>query len=390
MQRSEDRILTTHVGSLVRPAELLTPTAGSGKDPGAAWRDRGHQEATLSKAVDVVVAEQAACGIDIINDGEFGRAHFANYILNRVSGFEMHPEDLVPAEWLGRERERFPEYLAEIFPAALAGNPVQVCVGPILYVDHGPIRRDTARLTAALAAHGGREGFFTAVAPAMTAFDGRNGYYSSERDYLFAIAEALREEYREIIDAGLLLQVDDPILANMWDALVSKSPAEYRRWAELRIAALNHALDGIPPEKVRYHMCFGSWHMPHTSDAPLEEVLGFVLQVNAGAYLIESANVRHEHEWRVWEKVRLPEGKVLVPGVVTHHTVSVEHPRLVADRIVRFARLLGRQNVIAGTDCGFAQLDMVRRVHPSIMWAKLESLVEGARIASDELWGRRG
>lgn len=388
MQRSQERILTTHVGSLVRPPELLARIAETSSGAGGAWRERGHDQEILGQAVDTIVAAQIEHGIDVVNDGEFGRAHFANYILNRISGFEMRADELVPAEWMGRERERFPEYLEETFPAALKGNPVQVCVGPIRYGDHGPIRRDTARLKAALAAHGGREGFFTAVAPAMTAFDGRNEHYASERDFLFAIADALREEYREIVDAGLLLQVDDPILANMWDALVSKSPVDYRKWADLRIAALNHALEGIPPEKVRYHMCFGSWHMPHTSDAPLEEIIDFVLQVNAGAYLIESANVRHEHEWRVWETRKLPAGKILVPGVVTHHTVSVEHPRLVADRIVQFARLLGRENVIAGTDCGFAQLDMVRRVHPSIMWAKLDALAEGARIASDELWGR--
>lgn len=388
MRRSEERILTTHVGSLVRPDELTGAIGGKLGKPGGAWADRGHDEDVLHKAIDRIVEQQRDAGIDIVNDGEFGRAHFANYILNRVSGFEMRPDELVPADWMGRERERFPEYLAETFPPALSGNPVQVCTGEIRYLDKGPIRRDVGNLRAALDRNGVEEGFFTAVAPAMTAFDGRNEYYASEQDYMFAIADALAEEYREIVNAGLLLQVDDPILANLHDALSEKSSTAYAEWAELRVAALNRALEGIPPEKVRYHVCFGSWHSPHTSDPPLEEIIDFMLEVNAGAYLVESANVRHEHEWRVWENRKLPEGKIWVPGVITHHTVSVEHPRLVADRIVQFARLLGRENVIAGTDCGFAQLDLIRRVHPSIMWAKFEALVEGARIASDELWGR--
>ena len=220
-----------------------------------------------------------------------------------------------------------------------------------------------------------------------TAYDGVNEFYASEREYLFAIADALREEYRAIHAAGLIVQVDDPVIANMYDALTTKSPAFYRAWAELRVEALNHALRGIPAERVRYHVCFGSWHVPHTSDAPLEEIVDLVLAVNAGAYLIEAANPRHEHEWRVWQERGLPDGKILIPGVVTHHTVIVEHPRAVADRIVRFAKIVGRENVIAGTDCGFAQVDTLQRVHPSVMWAKLAALVEGARLASLELWG---
>jgi 5-methyltetrahydropteroyltriglutamate--homocysteine methyltransferase len=205
---------------------------------------------------------------------------------------------------------------------------------------------------------------------------------------MFAVAAALREEYLEIYRAGHLVQVDDAVLANLYDALVRKNPEDYRRWADLRIEALNHALEGIPEDRVRYHVCFGSWHAPHTSDAPLEKIVEFILQVKAQAYSIEAANPRHEHEWRVWEKTRLPAGKILIPGVITHHMVTVEHPQVVADRIVRFAELVGRENVIAGTDCGFAQIESVQRVHPTVMWAKLESLVEGARIASKVLWGR--
>jgi len=228
------------------------------------------------------------------------------------------------------------------------------------------------------------------VAPGSTAYDGVNEFYASEREYLFAIADALSEEYRAIHAAGLIVQVDDPVIANMYDGLTSQSPARYRQWAQLRVEALNHALRDIPVDRVRYHVCFGSWHVPHTCDAPLEEIIDFVLEVNAGAYLIEAANPRHEHEWRVWEKVGLPEGGILIPGVITHHTVTVEHPRVVADRIVRFAKIVGRENVIAGTDCGFAQVDTLQRVHPSVMWAKFAALDEGARLASRELWGHSG
>jgi 5-methyltetrahydropteroyltriglutamate--homocysteine methyltransferase len=204
---------------------------------------------------------------------------------------------------------------------------------------------------------------------------------------VYAIADALKQEYHAIIDAGLLLQVDDAVLANMYDYLVQQSPARYREWAQLRVDALNHALDGIPEDRVRYHVCFGSWHVPHVADAPLDAIIELILQVRAGAYSIEAANPRHEHEWRVWQSVRLPAGRSLIPGIVTHHLTTVEHPRLVADRIIRFAHLVGKENVIAGTDCGFAQNQGIQRVHPSVMWAKFQSLVEGARLASQELWG---
>ncbi len=228
----------------------------------------------------------------------------------------------------------------------------------------------------------------TAVAPASTAYDGVNEFYPSDREYVFAVAEALREEYLAIYRAGFLLQVDDALLANMYDHLVHQSPARYREWAELRVQALNHALRDIPRDRIRYHVCFGSWHVPHVSDAPLEEIIDTILQVNAGAYALEAANPRHEHEWRVWRKAKLRDGQILIPGVVTHHTTTVEHPRLVADRVVRFAQLVGRENVVASTDCGFAQIEHIARVHPQVMWAKFESLAEGARLASQELWGR--
>ena len=378
MHRSANRILTTHVGSLIRPRELGPESRHGERDEST--------EARVHEAVTNVVAQQARIGLDIVNDGEYGKSSWANYILERVDGFEIRPNQLQPVDWLGRDRERFAEFFAQEMPYALTGMPAQACVGPIVYRDDGALGRGIASLKSALAATDAKEAFMTAVAPASAAYNGVNEYYASDRDYVFALADALRSEYLAVHAAGLVLQVDDAVLANMYDSLVQQSPRRYREWAQLRIDALNHALRDIPPERVRYHVCFGSWHVPHVADAPLEEIIDLVLQVNAQAYSIEAANVRHEHEWRVWEKVKLPAGKILIPGVVTHHTISVEHPRLVADRIVRFARLLGPENVIAGTDCGFSQTNNIERVHPSVMWAKLEALVEGARLASAELF----
>lgn len=384
MKRSTDRILTTHTGSLPRPPELLALSSsqlGPPKDP-ALYIQR------LRQATAEIVRRQADAGIDIIDDGEFGKESWATYILGRISGFERRPNELRPVEWLGREREKFAEFFAEAFPRGVHGAPTEACVEPIRYRGHDALRRAIDNLAQTLPAPPAQEAFLTTVAPGSTAYDGVNEFYSSEREYLFAIADALREEYLAIHGAGLLVQVDDPVLANMYDALTSQSPQRYREWAQLRVEAVNYALRGIPEDRIRYHVCFGSWHVPHTSDAPLEEIIQLVLEVKAGAYLIEAANPRHEHEWRVWEKVGLPDGKILIPGVITHHTITVEHPRVVADRIVRFARLVGRENVIAGADCGFAQVDHLRRVHPTIMWAKFAALVEGARLASAELWGR--
>ncbi|HTV52256.1 MAG TPA: cobalamin-independent methionine synthase II family protein [Steroidobacteraceae bacterium] len=384
MKRSEDRVLTTHVGSLPRPAQLLELSnirKGPPEDPQEYAR-------RLRLAVADIVREQAAVGLDIINDGEFGKESWANYVLRRMSGFQSRPDQLHPIEWLGRDRERFAEMVAEELPNVVNGVPTEACIGPIAYRDRGPIDSAIDNLKAALGAVQVTEAFMTAVAPASTAYDGVNEYYSSEREYVFAIAEALRVEYEAIHHAGLLVQVDDAVLANMYDALTQKSPQRYREWAELRVAALNHALRNIPEERVRYHVCFGSWHLPHLCDAPLEDIVDLILEVRAGAYSIEAANPRHEHEWRVWEKVKLPPQRLLIPGVITHHLVMVEHPRLVADRIVRYARLVGRERVIAGTDCGFAQVDTLRRVHPKVMWAKFASLVEGARLATRELWGK--
>jgi 5-methyltetrahydropteroyltriglutamate--homocysteine methyltransferase len=382
LKRSEFRILTTHVGSLIRPPELVELGKAAHENAQAERRYRD----TLERATTDVVRRQVDAGIDIPNDGEYGKSSWANYVLERLTGFEARPDRLFDAVWLGRDRIRFREFMKENYPRGATSVPGHVCVGPITYRGHDAIRRNIADLTAALHAAGASEGFLTAVAPASTGYDAANEYYATDRDYVFAIAEALREEYLEIVNAGLILQVDDAVLANMYDELVQESPARYRAWAEVRIEALNHALRGIPEEKVRYHICFGSWHVPHVADAAMSDIVDLMLSVRAGAYSIEAANARHEHEWRVWQTTTLPPGRILIPGVVTHHTTTVEHPRLVADRLVRFAGLVGRENVMAGTDCGFAQLEGIRRVHPQVMWAKLEALAEGARLASRELW----
>lgn len=383
MKRSEDRILTTHVGSLVRPSALLDAIAA---DKAGAPHDE--YLSVLAASVADIVEQQVAIGLDIVNDGEFGKSSWANYALARVSGFEPRPDTRTPADWLGRDRERFADFMAEHMPLAAKGFPCDACVAPIRYGSTDEVERDTANLKAAAERFGAHDAFLTAVAPASLGYDAVNEYYGDERDYVYAIADALREEYRAIHRSGVVLQVDDAVLANMYDHLVQHDPANYRRWASLRVEALNHALEGIPADRIRYHICFGSWHVPHVADAPLEGFLDLMLSVNAGAYSIEAANVRHEHEVDVWERVTLPKDKILIPGVITHHTTTVEHPQLVANRIVRFAGHVGRENVIAGADCGFAQGEGLRRVHPQVMWAKFDSLVQGAALASKALWGR--
>jgi 5-methyltetrahydropteroyltriglutamate--homocysteine methyltransferase len=386
MKRSENRILTTHAGSLIRPDDVASFDAASQEDLAAQLP--AYDEA-LRRAVDDVVRKQAETGIDIVDDGEFSKSSWGTYINSRVSGFKHDPERYMAINYTGQDAERFREFFESESRGAAPRRwlGADVCVAPIVYTDEHSIQRDIQHLKQAASSAGVEEAFLPVVAPASAAFNGVNDYYKSDEEYVFALAEALRNEYMAIYESGLVLQVDDAVLANAYDDLMSRGPDDYRKWAELRVEALNHALRGIPEDRVRYHLCYGSWHAPHVADAPLEEIIDLILRVNAGAYSIEAANVRHEHEWRVWQHVALPEGKSLIPGVVTHHTLSVEHPRLVADRIVRYAKILGRENVIAGTDCGFQQGARIQRVHPTIMWAKLQSLAEGARIASEELWG---
>jgi 5-methyltetrahydropteroyltriglutamate--homocysteine methyltransferase len=387
MKRSADRILTTHVGSLIRPQALQDFLRA--EQAGQAI-DRQAYAACLAESVAEVVRRQAQVGIDVVSDGEFGKTiSWSQYALERLSGFERRP--FAPGTnpfTRGADRQRFADFYAELDARdGTATTMDSVCVGPVSYVGQAELQRDIENFKAALAKVDVAEGFLPVAAPASVIPDRKNEYYGSDEELLQAIAEAMRTEYRAIVDAGLLLQLDDARLAVTYDRMVPPASfAEYRKWVARHVEVLNHAIEGIPEEKIRYHVCWGSWPGPHTTDVPLKDIVDLILAVRAGAYLIEGANPRHEHEWKVWEEVRLPAGRILVPGVISHATNIVEHPELVAQRLVRLARLVGRENLIAGTDCGFAQSPFHRRVHPSIMWAKLEALVEGARLASRALW----
>jgi 5-methyltetrahydropteroyltriglutamate--homocysteine methyltransferase len=391
MQRSADRILTTHVGSLIRPPDLVAYLKA--QEAGVAVDPRAFAEC-LRAAVAAVVRRQTEVGLDIINDGEFGKTiSWSRYVLERMSGFVHRapaPGDrAMPKAVYGQDFRDFTEFYQDYFPrqgfTGMTGWSVE---GPIRYCGQAALHRDIEDLRAAVRDVRVEDVFMPAVAPSSVAPDRDDRHYATDEAYLTAVADALREEYRAIVAAGFVLQVDDAYLALTYDVMVPPGTlADYRRWAEVRVEILNHALEGIPPERSRYHVCWGSWNAPHVSDVPLADIVDLVLRVRVGAYSLEMANPRHEHEWRLWEEVGLPEGKVLIPGVVSHATNVVEHPELVAERVVRLARLVGRENVIAGTDCGFAQGPFVQRVHPSIMWAKLGALVEGARIASRRLWG---
>jgi 5-methyltetrahydropteroyltriglutamate--homocysteine methyltransferase len=380
MKRSTERMLTTHVGSLARPQELIDLS------PPGVSTDTPERLALLQRSVADVVHKEAEIGVDVISDGEFGKSNWQSYIMERIRGFGARP--VAPHKWsyIGRDLETFVDFYRESRPELFQTRTRWVCTGPIKY-DASQITRDIANFKAALAGVDVLETFMPVVAPGSVALDDENLYYASEEDYVQAIASALRDEYRAIIDAGFLLQVDDAAIANMHDILSVDGEENYLRWAELRIEALNYALEGIPEDRVRYHICWGSWHGPHTTDVPLRTIVNIILKARVQAYSVEAANPRHEHEWQVWEDVRLPEGKILIPGVITHRTPVVEHPDVVAQRIVRYAKIVGRENMIASSDCGFAQGTRTQRVHPSIAWAKLGSLVEGARRASDVLWG---
>jgi 5-methyltetrahydropteroyltriglutamate--homocysteine methyltransferase len=404
MKRSQDRILTTHSGSLSRPAELLAANqaraSGSNAD--------GAYAAILTGAVAGVVKKQHAIGIDIVNDGEFGKPMsqlydygvWWNYVFERIEGF-VPPESVPESEHKKssvaditlttirnrRDWQKFSEFYLDPQSTGLVGSAARrptrrpVCTAPIRYKGHELIKRDVDNLKRAMAANGVETGFMTAVAPGSCA-RGEDLYYKTEEEFVYAAADVMREEYKAIIEGGLVLQIDDPALADNWDMITPEPPlSEYKKFAMVRIEALNHALRGFPEERIRYHICWGSWHGPHTTDIPLEDILDVMLSVRAGAFSVEAGNVRHEHEWRAWERGALPEGKLVIPGVVSHATNVVEHPRLVADRIVKYASVVGRENVIAGTDCGFGG-----RIHPQIAWAKLEALAEGAKIATAELW----
>ncbi len=393
MKRSIDRILTTHTGSLVRPPELLDFARARQKGEPV---DQRRFDATLKDAVGAVVDRQVKTGIDVPNDGEFGKStSWSLYALKRLSGFELREAKGGNPFARGADRTRFPEFYAELEGRGEGKDWSNVtvfdavCTGPIAYNGLFELQRDIDNLKAATSAAGADEAFLPVAAPSSAIPDRKNEYYKTDEDLVVALAEALRTEYRSIIDAGFLLQVDDARAAVTYDRMVPPGTfEEYYAWLARHVEILNHALEGLPEDRIRYHVCWGSWPGPHTTDVPLRKIVDLVLKVKAGAYLIESANPRHEHEWRVWQDVKLPAGKVLVPGVVSHGTNVVEHPELVAERLGRFASCVGRENVIAGTDCGFAQEELNRRVHPSVMWAKLEALTEGAKLASRQLWQR--
>jgi 5-methyltetrahydropteroyltriglutamate--homocysteine methyltransferase len=378
MRRSSERILTTHVGSLPEP-EPLDPDA-----PG--------YEDSLRRRVAEMVERQRETGIDIINEGEATKGgDWLSFIETRFGGFEpgQRPPGEVPLVARGKDREEFGDFYAYAGSIGslfyLPGNqirtnrPYWVCTGPVTYTGEAELAREIALLKEAA---GTDDVFLTSTAAASLEVYRRNDYYRREEEYLYAITDALAVEYRAIAEAGVILQVDDAWLPALWDRIgIEMGQEAFRKRCELRVEALNHALRGIPEEQVRYHLCWGSWHGPHAYDLELKYLVDIMLKVNAQAYLIEGANARHEHEWAVWQDTKLPAGKILIPGVVTHSTDVVEHPEIVSQRLQNYARVAGRENVIAGADCGFGG-----RSHPQIAWAKLRSLVEGARLASRALW----
>jgi 5-methyltetrahydropteroyltriglutamate--homocysteine methyltransferase len=382
MQRSSDRIITTHAGSLPRPADLLEiMTSEAAEKGGKAVPHAGR----LREAVKEIVNRQIELGIDVIDDGEFGKPSFVSYVNERLGGFEPDPQAPRQNPWAGsREAKSFPEFYAA---AASAARPARmICTAPISYRGLARLQTDIDNLKSALNGARPLEIFMPAISPASAADWLRNGYYKSDEEFLFAIADALREEYETIVNAGFLVQIDDPQLVTSWTKQPELTLQDWRKWAERRIEALNHALRNIPPEKIRHHTCYGINMGPRVHDLELKDIVDLVLKIRGGGYSFEAANPRHEHEWKVWQAARLPEGKALIPGVISHSTVLVEHPELVAERIMRFAKVVGRENVIAGADCGFATFAGSKEVHPSIVWAKFKSLAQGARLASRELW----
>jgi 5-methyltetrahydropteroyltriglutamate--homocysteine methyltransferase len=388
-----DRIRTTHVGSLVRPPKLVEFLK---KIEAGEPYDKSAYEACLQDCIEEVVRQQVTAGIDIVSDGEFSKGrNWAFYIHDRLSGVATRAAtaeelaDPMASASGGQDRAAFPEFYAEYDRASGLGARLGkrfVVNGPLTYSDT-QVKRDIANLKAAAAKANAGGAFLPVVAPASALPGAKDEHYSDEKSLLFALADCLHQEYQAIVDAGLYVQVDDAFLPYMHERMVPPmSEAQYRNWAQMRIDALNHALRGIPPERSRYHICWGSWNGPHAFDVPMKDIVDLLLQVNVGHYSFEAANPRHEHEWTVWQTVKLPPGKVLIPGVISHATNIVEHPELVAQRIVRLANIVGREHVMGGTDCGFAQSPFAQRVHPSIMWAKLRSLAEGARIATAQLW----
>jgi 5-methyltetrahydropteroyltriglutamate--homocysteine methyltransferase len=402
MRASDTKIATTHVGSLPRPDGLIAVYRAL--EAGDAVDESAFQQ-TLSDAVAEVVRRQRDAGIDIPGDGEFGKpmgqrvqyGSWWRYSWQRLDGlaivgatdYDTMPRRSSPGHVVlttfadRRDRARFAEAYADPESGITTGPrpSAPVCVGPISYTGHDAVQTDIANFKAAMQAMGVEEGFMSSVSPGSASRIG-NQHYKSEEALIYACADAMREEYRAIVDSGLILQLDDPAIAENWD-MVNPEPTveDYRKFAMIRVEALNYAIRGLPQDRVRFHLCWGSWHGPHMTDIPMRDIIPVMLAINAQAYSFEAGNVRHEHEWKVWQDVKLPDGKLILPGVVSHATNVVEHPELVAERILRFAQIVGRERVIASTDCGLGG-----RVHPQIAWAKLHALAEGAALASQELW----
>jgi 5-methyltetrahydropteroyltriglutamate--homocysteine methyltransferase len=405
MKRSTDRILVSHAGVLPRPNDLREMMA-----PGREAEFHGR----LPSAVKEIVDKQVEVGFDVVNDGEFSKlGGFSGYPRQRLSGLELREfkpgEGPAPHDVQGRDRRDFPEFGRLGFPARAGGQPslgsysggmgagggtvgtgaggtrqMVFCTGPVKYIGQAAYQEDIANIKAALQGHANVEGYLPAVAPGTMEHWLRNEYYKSDEEFLFAIADAMAEEYKAITDAGLILQIDDPDLPDGWQMYPEMTREDYHKYADLRVEALNHALRNVPENLVRFHTCWGSQHGPHMDDIELKYIIDLILKIKAECYSVEAANPQHDHDWHVFETVKLPEGKSYMPGVVSHVSNTIEHPQLVADRLIRYAKLMGKEQVIAGTDCGMGS----RVGHPEVCWAKFNAMVEGSRLATRELWGR--
>jgi 5-methyltetrahydropteroyltriglutamate--homocysteine methyltransferase len=388
MLRSTERILVTHTGSLPRPAELIEVMIA--EDQGKAV-ERNEYEEKLRRAVNEIVRKQMDLGVDIVDDGELSKRGFAVYAHQRLGGLTPTGKARVSPWANSRESQAFPEFYAPSYKTPegkpTPSNTQMVCTGPITYKGQARLSQDLENLKAAVNANGSREAFVPAISPCDVAGNQLNEYYSNEKEFLYAIADALRVEYQAIVGAGFLLQIDDPRLINYYVKNPGLSVQQCRTWAEEQVEAINYALEGIPEDRIRYHTCYGINMGPRVHDMEMKDFIDIVLKIHAGAFSFEAANPRHEHEWRIWEDTKLPEGKSIIPGVITQSSVVVEHPELVCERLMRFASVVGRENVIAGSDCGFGTQALITpEIHPTIVWAKFEAMSEGARRASERLW----
>lgn len=385
MQRSTDRILTTHAGSLPRPSDILQMIRAKSRGEPV---DEGKLATRTKEAVVEVVRRQVDIGLDVIDDGEFGKPSFVTYIRDRLGGLEPH--GVRPNAWLSsREAQSFPEYYQAQESASPRAKQVQMaCTAPLTYKGQEALATELANLKTALQGMKVADVFVPCISPANIEDWNQNRYYKTDEEYLFAIADAMSVEYKSIVDAGFLVQVDDPRLVSYYLMDPRMSVEDIRKWATKRVDALNHALRDIPPEKIRYHTCYSINMGPRVHDLEVKHIIDILMRIRAGAFSFEASNPRHEHEWAVWKEAKIPDGTILIPGVITNSSVLVEHPELVAQRLLRFADFVGRERVIAGTDCGFASFAGSDEVHPSIVWAKMEAMVRGAEIASKQLWRR--